>query len=141
MFCKNCGAEIGESKFCPSCGASSSATSAVVSGHSAYYHQICDYSREVNSFFVFGLLSLIFCMGIGLIFEVICFIKGMKMKKYQNLLAKDFTLDDYPEEWEKLKGAQAKFKSGYLMFAIGVCVTFVLLFALGCVTFIHMIGG
>lgn len=141
MFCKICGTDIGESKFCPNCGASSSATSSVVSSHSAYYHQICDYARDVNSFFVFGLLSMLFCMGIGLIFEIICLIKGTAMQKtYQSILAKDFALPDHPDEWEKFRNAQAKHKSGSIMFAIGFGVTVLLLFILGCVAFVNAIS-
>ena len=140
MFCKNCGTDIGESKFCPNCGISSSETVNVTNGHSAYYHQICDYARDVNSIFVFGLLSLLFCMGIGLIFEIICCVKALQMKKYQTILAKDFSLPDYPEEWEKLKSAQAKRKSGAIMFSIGFSVTVLLLFILGCVAFVNAIS-
>lgn len=140
MFCKNCGTDIGESKFCPNCGASSSEVIKVASGHSAYYHQICDYARDVNSFFVFGLLSLIFCMGIGLIFEIICIVKGWQMKKYQALLNKDFALPDYPDEWEMLKSAQAKAKTGAIMFSIGYSVTALLLLILGSVAFVNAIS-
>lgn len=140
MYCKNCGTDIGESKFCPNCGASSSANNNVASTHSTYYHEICDYSRDVNSIFVLGLLSLIFCMGIGLIFEIICFVKGNQMKKYQALLDKDFALPDYPDEWEMLKSAQAKAKSGAIMYAIAVAITFLLLFLLGCFAFVNAIS-
>ena len=140
MYCKNCGIDIGENKFCPNCGTASAAQSSTTSSHSAYYHQICDYVRDSSSIFVFGLLSLIFCMGIGLIFEIIYYAKEKDMKKYQAILAKDFTLSDYPYEWEMLKSARAKHASGATMFSIGVCVTAILLFILGCVAFVNAIS-
>ena len=140
MFCRNCGTDIGENKFCSHCGTASTPQSNIVSGHSTYYHQICDYAREVDSFFVFGLLSLIFCMGIGLIFEIICYVKSIQMKKHKVILEKGFTLPNYPEEWEKLKSAQAKHKSGYIMFAIGYAITATSMFILGVIAFINGIS-
>ena len=140
MFCKNCGTEIGESKFCPNCGAASSANNNVASTHSTYYHEICDYSRDVNGLFVLGLLSLIFCMGIGLIFEIIFLVKSIQTKKYQALFDKDFALPDYPDEWEMLKSAQAKAKSGAIMYAIAAAITFLLLFIVGCFAFVLVIS-
>ena len=55
-------------------------------------------------------------------------------------LNSDFTLPDYPDEWEKLRSAQGKAKSGAIMCSIGIIVTVLLLFILGCVAFVNAIS-
>ena len=74
-YCKNCGADVGENKFCANCGTAVTETVTGVSTtptntYSDYYAQICEYARNATSILVFGILSLVCCMGIGLIFEI-----------------------------------------------------------------------
>ena len=130
-FCKNCGTNIGNNKFCANCGTPSNIASYAPSPsnrHSAYYHDICDYSRAAKSVFVFGLLSLIFCMGIGLIFQIICFIKIPRLSKYDTLLIKGIK-SALPEEIETLKAAKKSASSGTTMCLIGFFTLIVALLA------------
>lgn len=131
-FCKNCGADVGENKFCAKCGTAVADTTPNVTtsnGFSDYYYQICEYERSAGSFFVFGILSIIFCMGIGVIFEIICVVKSIKIKQFQALMVNDLPITN-PVEIEKLQNARKKHKVGTILAAIALIITGVLLFLL-----------
>ena len=131
-FCKNCGADVGESKFCANCGtavAETTSTQTTSNGYSDYYPQICEYERRASGIFVFGILSLIFCMGIGLIFEIICIVKSNKIKQLYAILSKDLPITN-PIEIEKLQNAKRKHKTGSVLASIALIITGILLFVL-----------
>ena len=133
-YCRNCGTNVGDSKFCANCGTAIADTTPNVNvttsnGYSTYYPQICEYERQATGIFVFGLLSIIFCMGIGLIFEIINIVKSCKMKQFQPLMANDLPITN-PVEIEKLQNARRKHKTGAILSSIALIITGVLLFVL-----------
>ena len=132
MFCKNCGADVGNNKFCANCGTAvvETAPSAnAFNGYSSYYPQICEYERKAISIFTFGILSIIFCMGIGLIFEIINIVLSSKIKQFQPLLANDLPITN-PVEIAKLQNAKGKHKVGAILTSIALIITGTLLFVL-----------
>ena len=129
MFCKNCGSDVGENKFCANCGTAVADTNpsiATPSGYSSYYPQICEYERKATSIFVFGILSLVFCMGIGLIFEIVSIIISSKMKQFRPLLEKDLPITN-PIEIDKLNNAKKKHKTGAILTRVAYGITITLL--------------
>ena len=132
MFCKNCGSDVGENKFCANCGTAVADTNfsiATPSGYSSYYPQICEYERKATSILVFCILSLVFCMGIGFIFEIVSIIISSKMKQFLPLSEKDLPITN-PIEIDKLNNAKRKHKTGAILSSIALVITGILLFVL-----------
>ena len=127
MFCKNCGSDVGENKFCANCGTAVADTNpsiATPSGYSSYYPQICEYERKAKSLFVFGILSLVFSMGIGLIFEIVGLIISSKVKQFH--FEKDLPITN-PIEIDKLNNAKKKHKTGAILTRVAYGITITLL--------------
>lgn len=128
-FCKNCGTNIGEANFCPACGQATTETAQPQNsntGFSEYYPELCEYSSRATKIFVFGILSLIFCMGIGIVFEIICLALSFKIKKPFEHRDKLIT----PAEIAMCDKAISRHKSGAIMSSIAVIITGILLFVL-----------
>ena len=133
-YCKNCGADVGENKFCANCGTAVTETVTGVSTtptntYSDYYGQICEYARNATSILVFGILSLVCSMGIGLIFEIICIAKSNKANKQLAILNGDLNLTN-PVEIDTLQSAKRKHKTGSILASIALIITGILLFIL-----------
>lgn len=135
-FCRNCGADVGDAKFCHACGQATTATEAsqpqyaqppkTANGHSEYYPSLCEYSSNATKLFVFGLLSIICCMGIGLIFEIIAIVISSKIKKVYEHGDKLTN----PEEIAMYNSAVSRHKTGSVLACIALSITGVLLFVL-----------
>ncbi len=135
-YCKNCGANVGDNKFCANCGTAvdnpvTNATNAATNAntYSDYYSQICEYARNATSILVFGILSIVCSMGIGLIFEIICIAKSNKANKLLNILNGNLNLTN-PVEIDMLASAKKKHKTGATLASIALIITGVLLFIL-----------
>jgi hypothetical protein len=132
-FCKNCGADVGENKFCSVCGTAVNETTqnaTISNSFSNYYPQICEYERDAVGIFVFGILSLVCCMGIGIIFEIIAIVKSDKAnKKFKNLMINDLLVTN-PIEIDKLQNAKSKHKTGGILTSIAIIITSILLVVL-----------
>ena len=103
-----------------------------IEARSPYYDQIISYHRAAKSYYTCGLLSLILCMGIGSIFQFICFIKTFVMIKYGRLFDHSDIIRNYPREWEILTTARRRHNKGRTMFIIGTVLTsilYIILFA------------
>ena len=144
-YCKNCGTNIGDSKFCQNCGhpsaESSTATAtptpsptASTNGFSKYYPELCTYSSNATKIFVLGILSLIFCMGIGIIFEIISIVISAKVKK-------PFEHGDKltnPIEISMYNTAKSRHKIGAILSSVALVITGILLFVLFIVYMIYI---
>lgn len=128
-YCKNCGTNIGESKFCSNCGQAAAETvqpTITKNGFSEYYPKLCEYSSNATKIFVFGILSLIFCMGIGIIFEIISIVISVKINK-------PFEHGDKltnPVEIAMYNTARSRHKAGAIMSSIALVITGILLLIL-----------
>ena len=143
-FCRNCGYDVGDAKFCPSCGTSTSGTetaadtaattttATVGGGFSEYYPELSLYHSRATKILVFGILSIIFCMGIGLIFEIITIILSAKIK---NVFPHGDKLTN-PIEIAMYNTASSRHRVGSILSAIALLITAVLLYILFFVTVI-----
>ena len=136
-FCRKCGTDIKDANFCPACGepanppaapaaAPAPAATGYTGGYSEYYPELKLYSSRALQIFVFGILSLICCMGIGLIFEIICIVISSKMKTA-------FPHGDKltnPVEIAMYNTAKQRHKIGAILASIALIVTGVLLFVI-----------
>ncbi len=159
-YCTNCGFFVGESRFCANCGTAVQSkvndaaesnqpqvnaynnqppvsVTQTVEARSPYYDQIISYHRAVRSYFTCGLLSLILCVGIGSIFQLISFIKTFTLIRYGRLFDYKDVIKNYPREWEILTNARRKHNKGRTMFIIGTALTSVLYI----IFFAAMAGG
>ena len=69
MICRNCGAEIGENKFCPKCGAPASQDRPV--------NALTPTGDSPTKILVFGIIGLALCSAVvGLIFSIMAMVKG-----------------------------------------------------------------
>ena len=128
-YCKYCGTNVENSNFCPTCGhATAEPTQPTMrnDGFSEHYPTICEYSSNATKMLIFGILSLVFCMGIGLIFEIICIVIGNKLKKIADYSDKLTN----PTEIEMYNAAKSRHKTGVTLSAIAIIITGILLFVL-----------
>ena len=134
-FCKNCGTNIGNANFCPSCGQAANDTTAQSFSatqeaqppqRSQYYYELQEYSGKSTAVLVWGILSIVCCMGIGLIFEIITLVsvgKLERMPNYSNLLTS-------PEDIATFRAAKARQTVGTILAAIALIITAILMLIL-----------
>lgn len=95
-------------------------------GYSQHYSELKLYSSRATALLVFGILSIVCCMGIGLVFEIIAIVISSKMPKaieYGEQLTN-------PEEIAMLNSAKARHKTGATLASIALLITGILLFVL-----------
>lgn len=146
MFCKKCGKEIhDQAVVCVHCGCAVDGAQNPQCNHhtqekvkSPDHSKLMEIERDAKSIYLFGILSLVLSMGIGLIFQIINFSKINS--KYFNKAAKSLV---YPKlnlsaadaaTYETLK---QKIKTGRMLTMIGLIITGVLIW----ITFMILIVG
>lgn len=140
MFCSKCGKEIhDEAVVCVHCGCSVGGKSVKPSHqHSADYSKLKAFQDDVKTIHTLGLVSLILCLGIGIIFQIINIIK---INKYINKKTKklEFPKFDLKGSYEtaEYESAIRKFKQGRIMTLIGYAISASLLFFL----FMFLLAG
>lgn len=128
-YCSTCGKEIQDAAvICPHCGCPTANYQATqqtnnVHTHSDYYPKLKEYAGRVNSIFVFSILSLALCMGIGIIFAIINLIKINTLKPFD--YGKNLT---NPTEIAEYNAIEKKLKTSRIMTAIGLGIAFILIF-------------
>ena len=77
MFCSKCGKEIlDEAVVCPSCGCPTSNYTQNTNDCSNDYIAIQEFARKAKNIRTLGILSAIFCFGIGIIFSIIIWVQS-----------------------------------------------------------------
>ena len=139
MFCSKCGKEIhDEAVVCVHCGcAVGGNTIPKARQHSEDYSKFKAFQENVNTIHILGIVSLVLCLGIGIIFQIINIIK---INKYADksvrsrycywLYAKydlpEFNLKD-GHEIEEYENTVRKFNNAKIMTTIGWVVSGILL--------------
>ena len=128
-YCSNCGKEIHDKAvFCVHCGCAVE-TAASNSEHSNEYNRLMTFVREMKTVHVLGVISLVLCMGIGLIFQLI---NLPKINKYWKKAEKAYVFPEFnltnPYDIELYENAKKKFKQGEIMTSIGLGVSISLIF-------------
>ena len=123
MFCQKCGKEINDSAaFCSQCGTAVLSTSQLdinhvsksTNNHSEFYPILCERSHKITTYYVFSLISLITCMGVGLIFSIIAYVIGRKVPPFTHA---DMLTN--PEEIHIYNNSERKFKTSGLLCLLG----------------------
>ena len=125
-FCETCGKEMNDNAVvCPACGCP---TSKYYQGqpksplqHSAYYPELCERARNINTYFIVSLISLIKCMGIGLIFSIVAYILGRNIQPFP--YADKLTI---PEEIDQFNNSEKKIKTAGWMWLLGGSINLIL---------------
>ena len=136
MFCKQCGKEIhDQAVVCVHCGCA--VDGAKIPQRNQHAEQSPDHAKlleiekDANSIFLFGILSLVLSLGIGLIFQIINFSKINS--KYFSKAAKSLV---FPElnlsaaDATKYESLKQKIKNGRIMTAIGLIITGILIWVI-----------
>ncbi len=137
-YCQKCGQQIhDEAVICVHCGCS---TEKIIktNSESLYYYQLEKLKSDANSIFTLGIFSLVLCMGIGLIFQLI---NMSKLKQYKNENGKwtfpELDLTSQKDIYE-YDAAKKKFETGATMTVIGWCITILLLSVLFIILMVSM---
>ena len=109
-FCESCGKEIlDDAIICPACGCPTrkyyQGQTQTSYQHSDYYPELCEYTRKINTCFVFSLISLITSMGVGLIFAIVAYVLSLNIRPfpYADKLTNPEEIDLYNHSEKKLK--------------------------------------
>lgn len=85
MICRNCGAEIGENKFCPKCGAPASQDRPV--------NALTPTGDSPTKILVFGIIGLALCSAVvGLIFSIMAMVKGNRFISANGNISKQVSI-------------------------------------------------
>lgn len=132
MFCNKCGKEIeDQAVICPGCGCPTknynkpaSDSKSVSTGYSSMANssaaQVARFSAEVKSIWILALLSLIFSLGIGIIFFIIAAIKNKNLPAITSDLTDSRDIAEY--ESAKLKLKSARTMLGVFSIIFGLCL-------------------
>ena len=92
--------------------------------HTSMYPQIRAFSDDVKTLYVLGILSIVLCLGIGLIFEIAYMIKFKKVKRPDRSQIHD------PYEIGEFDAAVKKLETSRKLWSIAWIITGIALFAL-----------
>ena len=129
-YCQKCGQQIhDDAVICIHCGCSSEGVTKKDT-QSPDYYRLEAFKSDANSVFGLGIISLVLCMGIGLIFQIINLTKIRNYNYQQGKLAfPELNLTSQKDIYE-YESAKKKFQSGATMTGIGFAITIILLFVL-----------
>ena len=125
-FCENCGKQLADdAKFCSGCGSPTTSfykqqnqaqaqpqpqpqqfyQTQTTPQHSPFYNELCEWRRKTTTYFVFSLISIITCMGIGIVFSIIACVIGRKIPPFQhaNMLTAPEDINLYNETQSRIK--------------------------------------
>lgn len=133
-FCSKCGKELhDEAVICVGCGCAVQDSSLKKTYHtdSVEYEKLMTFVSEANTIYVLGIVSLILCLGIGIIFQIINLVKVNKyvIKGRKELNCPTFNIHD-PNSIMIYENAKKKVDSGRKMTAYGFIISVVVI-ALG----------
>lgn len=75
-YCQKCGKELfDEAVFCPGCGCPTVSNQPTNPIYSNDYPKIREFSEKVKSIYTISLVGTILCLGIGIIFAIIAWVK------------------------------------------------------------------
>ncbi len=129
-YCSKCGKEIhDEAVICVHCGCAVESAAAPKREDSNEYNRLMSFVNEVKTVHVLGIISLVLCLGIGIIFQLI---NLPKINKYWKKAEKAYVFPEFnltnPHDIELYENAKKKFKQGQIMTSIGFGVSIALIF-------------
>lgn len=92
--------------------------------HTSMYPQIRAFSDEAKTLYVLGILSIVLCLGIGIIFEIIYMIKYKKVKRPDRSQIQD------PYELGEFDASAKKLDTSRKLWTIAWIITGIAFFAL-----------
>lgn len=130
-FCSKCGKEIhDEAVVCIHCGCATE-NQTFKQTVSEDYNRLMAFVNEVKTIHLLGIVSLVLCLGIGLIFQII---NVIKINKYTDRKAKAYKFPEFnltnPSDIALYESTKKKFKTASTMTSIGFGIsTSLILFA------------
>lgn len=130
MFCSKCGKEIhDEAVVCIHCGCAVGGNNFQhTQQHSVGYSKFKAFQENVKTIYTLGIVSLVLCLGIGIIFQII---NNGKIYKYYNKQERKFIFPEFnlkdSHEIAEYESTIRKFHSARTMTLIGYCISIALL--------------
>lgn len=130
-FCSKCGNQIhDEAVICVHCGCSVESAKKETRTDSNEYNRLMTFVNEAKTIHILGIISIVLCLGIGIIFQIINLVK---LKKYPyDKATKSYTCPEFdladPNDINAYETAKKKIKNGALMTGIGFGISFSLIF-------------
>ena len=80
-FCSKCGKELmDETVICPGCGcATGSSPRPMTAQYSEFYQAVKQFSDQVKPIYVLSIVSIVLCLGIGIIFAILSMVQSSKI--------------------------------------------------------------
>lgn len=130
MFCSKCGKEIhDEAVVCVHCGCAVGGNAIPKARqHSEDYPKFKAFQENVKTIHILGILSLVLCLGIGIIFQIINIVK---INKYANKAERKFVLPEFnltdSHDIAEYESTVRKFHRARIMTLIGYVISVILL--------------
>lgn len=131
-FCSKCGKEIhDEAVICIHCGCGVEGAPKATNIDNNEYSRLTAFVQESKSIYTLGIISLVLCLGIGLIFQIVNYVK---LKKYMTknkqvhggYIFPQFNLTN-PVDIAEYEAAKKKIKTAGLMTGIGMGISIALI--------------
>ncbi|MBQ3182726.1 MAG: hypothetical protein IJB24_05430 [Clostridia bacterium] len=128
-FCSKCGKEIhDEAVICVYCGCSTE-PSVPKNTHTPEHNKLMSFVNEAKSIYIFGILSIVLCLGIGIVFQII---NILKLNKYSDrqvkaLVFPKFELTDSADV-TAYEDAKKKIKLASTLTGIGFGISIAVIF-------------
>lgn len=128
-YCSKCGKELfDEAVICVGCGCPVESHTAKKTDNNEY-NRLMTFVQEVKSVYALGVVSLVLCLGIGIIFQLI---NLPKINKYWNKSARTYVFPEFEltnsHDIQMYADAKRKFKQGKVMTSIGFGISIGLIF-------------
>lgn len=126
MFCSKCGKEIhDEAVVCIHCGCAVGGNSIQQSQqHSVGYSKFKAFQENVKTIYTLGIISLVLCLGIGIVFQII---NNVKIYKYYNKQERKFIFPEFnlkdSHEVAEYESTIRKFHRARTMTTIGYLIS------------------
>lgn len=133
-YCQKCGKELfDEAVICPGCGCPTTSIQSNTSIFSNDYPKIREFSEQVRSAYTFALIGTILCLGIGIIFAIIAWIKLKSISVPQ-------ITPTQPNEIAEFESAKRKLQTCLTLAIIPAIVLFALAMIVLCTALWNMDG-
>ncbi len=130
-FCSKCGKELhDEAVICVGCGCPIETVPKTAKNEDINeYNRLMAFVREVKTMHILGIISLVLCLGIGIIFQIINIIK---LNKYMDRKAKGYKFPEFnltnPNDIALYEDTKKKYKAANTMTGIGLLISILLIF-------------
>lgn len=127
-FCSKCGKELmDEAVVCTGCGCATGTTAPrqTTVQHSEFYKAVQQFTAQVQPVYILSIISIVLCLGIGIIFAIIALVKSSKIKAPELTLTNPSEQSEFENAKKKLALAGKLAGITFVIFVVLMCITLV----------------